>query len=238
MAASSSRAPGKKRASIAKPCSMVGAREGRRTMGERSPVRRSNRSALAALALHRPQPCRTGAASRAGSPSATASSTSARVVASPRFGATPVRIQALRFWYMRPRVPSMGSTITRKRAADSAVPRGRVKPPPARPSAIRTSGLRGAISRSKKSTRHFLAHPIDGVDRVAFRRLLGHARELGEGRRISHVRTTASRIRSWSARMGRRSGARVIALPPPRPGRSAPRAGRAAPPPSPPGTCR
>src|SRR6266576_3248689 len=61
-----------------------------------------------------------------------------RRVSAPRFGATPVSTQALRFWYIRPRVPSSGSTSSRQRQSPSLAPCGRTSEPPGMPSAIRS----------------------------------------------------------------------------------------------------
>ena len=45
-------------------------------------------------------------------------------VAGPRLGATPVSTHALRFWYIRPRVPSIGSTMIHQSADASSRPLG------------------------------------------------------------------------------------------------------------------
>ena len=97
----------------------------------------------------------------------TASSMSLRRVSGPRFGATPVSTQALRFWYMIARVPSIGSTMIRHRASSSRVPRGSTTRPPSMPSAISTSAARGATSREKKSTSVSSLTRSIGVDGVA-----------------------------------------------------------------------
>ena len=116
IAASSARLPGKNREIIAKPCAMVVAVDGCRVRGATSPVSRLTRMADA------PWP-------------RTAQSSSRQMLldernlrlhrqldvgqacAGPGPGATPVRIQAGRFWYIRPRVPSIGSTMITHRAA-------------------------------------------------------------------------------------------------------------------------
>jgi hypothetical protein len=55
----------------------------------------------------------------------TANSMSRSDVPGPRLGATAVSIHALRFWYMRPRVPSIGSTMMQQSADASSAPAGR-----------------------------------------------------------------------------------------------------------------
>ena len=88
---------------------------GRPTAGARSgvPLAREPIDALGvrALAAHGPQHVPEVLLRRAGSRSGRQATMSLRRVSGPRFGATPVSTQALRFWYMTPRVPSIGSTM-------------------------------------------------------------------------------------------------------------------------------
>ena len=86
----------------------------------------------------------------------TATSMSRSRVPGPRLGATPAKAQAARLSYMMPRVPSIGSTMTRRSASCSEAPRGKAAvlscPCSLRsPSATSTSGT-SRLHRSKNSS--------------------------------------------------------------------------------------
>ena len=119
-AANKSRPPGKKRQMVAKPCRNSVAADGWMLSGCDSPVSRLVRTPWTPLprTAHSwsPKCCL-----MSGISVCTATSISASEVSSPRFGATPVRIHPGRFWYIRPRVPSIGSTMIRQRASLSCV---------------------------------------------------------------------------------------------------------------------
>ena len=82
---------------------------------------------------------------------------SRRRVAGPRLGATPANAHAARLSYISPRVPSIGSMMTRMAAASSRAPSGNTFTPSmpvsdSIPSAISTSGAVRAHSRQNSSS--------------------------------------------------------------------------------------
>ncbi len=84
-----------------------------------------------------------------------------------RFGATPVSTQALRFWYMSPRVPSIGSTIRQNFALSRVRPNGntvRAAGEPFRDEHDPTECVRLGAQHLEQ---YGFAHLVDGVNRVA-----------------------------------------------------------------------
>ena len=170
MSASVPRVPAKNFANPPNPCATVVARDGRSASGVRVPLTRSNLSAWAPCPADRPDRIRevllqdrdlrlqrqTDVGQRG------------RPRAFPRGrGATPVRIQADRFWYIRPRVPSIGSTMTTISASRSSIPDGsRRRPSWPSPSAMSRHGHSAASAREPVE-QHPLRDAIDGVDLVA-----------------------------------------------------------------------
>ena len=96
----------------------------------------------------------------------TASTMSRSDVAGPRFGATPVRIQALRFWYISPRVPSIGSTMMRQVAACSSIVSGKAPLPARHPFGNEHERLLALRGRGEPFD-DLLADGVDRVDGVA-----------------------------------------------------------------------
>jgi len=83
-------------------------------------------------------------------------------------GATPVRIQAGRFWYITPRVPSIGSTMMTHRAVFRSAPSGTTTSPPGSPSATSSTGSSCvAIVLPISATSSWSATRSIGVDRIA-----------------------------------------------------------------------
>ena len=127
----------------------VGAR-GAASVVSMRPVRRSMRVRLRRPRRARPRADRTGAASRSGISVCTASTMSRSRVSAPRFGATPVRIHAGRFWYMSPRVPSIGSTSSRHRQSAPRAPAAALGPPPAVPRRRARAARRARLPRGHR----------------------------------------------------------------------------------------
>ena len=134
----------------------------------------------------------------------TASSMSASVLG-PGPRATPVRIQAGRFWYIRPRVPSIGSTMMTHRARLSVgacrhddlaagQPLGHQQHRP----------LRASRSSADLCDEHLLGHAVDRVDRVAL--CFGRDADSSATAAASHAPTTSSRMRRCRAWIGASSG--------------------------------
>src|SRR5215218_10423291 len=100
------------------------------------------------------------------------------------------------------RVPSIGSTMIRQRAASSDVPRGSTTWPPSIPSAIRTSGVRGATSREKKSTS--VASLTRSTALIVSPASSAAIPDISSSDARSHASTTARRTSSCSSRIGAR----------------------------------
>ena len=80
----------------------------------------------------------------------------------------PVSTHALRFWYMRPRVPSIGSTMKPPGRLDRAGLRGSTTLSAGNALGHEHECRRSPRARASSSRREQrLAHPVDGVDGVA-----------------------------------------------------------------------
>ena len=196
--------PGKNREMDAKPCAMVAARrrpqrERRAVAGqavERTPSRPAPRTAHSCVAqvlldqrdlgLHRELDVGRGAC------------------AGPRFGARRRSgSRPGRFWYIRPRVPSIGSTMITHCAAARSALSGHDASPPGKPSATSTTGrprvaMVRAISSTSSLRRRGRRH------RSCRLRRLGTTPESVVGAAAcSHARTTSRRMRRCSSWMRR-----------------------------------